>query len=497
MPAVSSTGAKAALMTEERFDVVVLGGGSAAESLCEALAGDGKRLAVIEADRVGGDCPFVACMPSKALLRSAAIRRLLQDAGPLGASGPPRTGRGRPGLDRDAYRQAVERRDVVAEERHDTAHYSELESSGVTVLRGNGRLAGRDPMTVDVDQGGRTRRLVATDVVIATGSQALLPPIDGLDRVPTWTSDQALTARELPSRLAVLGGGAVGCELAQAFAGFGASVVLLETAPELMAGEEPRVSEALTRQLRRTGVEVRTSTEVMRAEIAPGGATLCFKAGGSTTVERVIVAAGRRPSSDGIGLEALGVGTGEDGAIKVDSRCMVEGVPHLWACGDVTAVAPFTHGAKYQARVVATNLQGHRREADYRAIPRVVYTDPPLAAVGLTEAAATSSGLEVITATMPIGETARAVADWTLLNGEESPGAAAEGCLVLVADREREVLIGASAVGPAADEWISEVSLAILAEVSLSRLRDLVHPFPTYSEALDSPLSELLADGAS
>ncbi len=276
----------------------------------------------------------------------------------------------------------------------------------------------------------------AADVVIATGSKAAAPPIDGLQAVPTWTSDEALTAEDLPARLAVLGGGAVGCELAEAFAGFGASVVLVESGPAADAGRgtehQRRHSPASSVH---AGVDVRTSTRVTGASGDGGAATLHLQTGGPITVDRVIVAAGRRPASDGIGLEALGIAAGEDGAVEVDERCMVRGATHVWACGDVTAVVPYTHGAKYQARIVAANLLGERRDADYRAIPRVVYTDPPLAAVGLTEEGARSQGRKVAVASIPMAETARAITDWTMLDTVGS-GRAAEGCLVLVADRE-------------------------------------------------------------
>jgi pyruvate/2-oxoglutarate dehydrogenase complex dihydrolipoamide dehydrogenase (E3) component len=482
-------------MRQDHFDVVVIGGGSAAEALCDGLAGSGKGVVVVESDRVGGDCPFVACMPSKALLRSAAVRRLMQEVGRFGAGGTEPVEGSAPGLAKDAYRAAVRRRDVIADGGDDEEHLSQLVSGGVTVLRGRGVIAGAEPLTVVVEQQGETRHLFGTDLVIATGSGAAWPRIEGLHAAPTWTSEEALTACELPPRLAVLGGGAVGCELAQAFAGFGSTVTLIETASKLMAAEEPIASTALAAHLRRAGVDVRTSTEVVRVATAEDGVSLWFEGTGAITVDRIVVATGRRPSSDGLGLEVLGVAPGPSGEVEVDERCMVQAAAHVWACGDVTAIVPFTHGAKYQAGVVADNLRGRRREADYRAIPRVAYTDPPLAACGLTEKAARAAGRDVLTATMPIKQTARAVVDWTVLgdDGSGTIGDPADGCLVLVADRDREVLVGASAVGPAADEWISELSLAVLAEVPLARLRDLVHPFPTYCEAVDPPLGELLA----
>ncbi|HEX3606972.1 MAG TPA: NAD(P)/FAD-dependent oxidoreductase [Candidatus Dormibacteraeota bacterium] len=453
------------------YDVVVLGAGSASEGVWQNL--HGRAVAVVESHRVGGVCPYVACMPSKAMLRSAHVRTLLRDAPARGVAA---------GCDADdarsAYAAAVARRNRLAEHRDDAGMARDLERSGVALYRGRGRVA--RPGVVEVDG----TEIAHRDLVIATGSQPAVPDIPGLDAVPTWTSDEALSRDELPASLAILGGGPVGCELAQVFAAFGCAVVLLEAAPRLLSREEPSVSEVLRTALERGGVEMRLGSTVAEARVAVGGgALLLLEAGGSVAVERVIVATGRRPRLDGLGLESLGAAL--DGALEVDDRCAVPGVPHLWAAGDVTGVSPFTHTAAYQGSIVARNLMGEDARADYRALPRAVYTHPTVAAAGLTAEEARERGLDVEVARADLTETARA-----LIEGGDEPEA---GCLVLVADRERGVLVGASAAGPAAEAWIGVAALAIHAEVPVAAAASMVHPFPSFNEAFAGPLRELAA----
>ena len=317
--------------------------------------------------------------------------------------------------------------------------------------------------------------------MLATGSHPVLPPIEGLDDVPTWTSDEALTALDAPRSMLIMGGGAVGCELAQAFALFGVEVTLVEAAPQLLGREEPSVAAALHGALWGRGINVLLGVEVTSfSRGAAGGA--CARLSNETTieVERVLIAVGRQPTTDGLGLDALGIGVGARGEIEIDSACRVRGHDHVWAVGDVTAIAPFTHTANYQARVVIDNIQGGDRHADYRAIPRAVYTDPAVASVGMTEEAARDQGIDALSATYDIAHTARAAT-------EGSSG----GRLVLTADKDKAQLIGAAAIGPHADEWIGEAVVAIRAQIPLSVLADVVHPFPTFAMAYEPPLREL------
>ncbi|MGI8536187.1 MAG: dihydrolipoyl dehydrogenase family protein [Mycobacteriales bacterium] len=455
----------------ESFDIVVLGAGSAGESVATSLAEGGRAVALVEMLRVGGECPYVACMPSKSMLRSAQARdeaRSLVDL--AGAST-------RPTLDDDdlAFRAAVARRDGIAEHRDDSSAATEAEKAGITLVRGRGKLVREGVLDVE------GRELGWTDLVLATGSQVVRPPIDGLDRVPTWTSDEALSAQDRPASLVVMGGGAVGCELAQAHVRFGVRTTLVEAGPQVAGKEEASIAALLAQVLRDDGVDVRLGVEVQRAELTDEGlARVHLSDGTEVEAERVLVAVGRKPTTEGLGLDLLGIEPDDTGAVRVDARCRVEGQQHVWAAGDVTGEAPYTHTANYQARVVSENLFGRERTADYSAIPRAVYTEPAVSSVGITEEQAREQGIDAVTAVMDLGQVARA-----------STEGAGGGRLVLTADRDQGVLIGAAALGPRADEWLSEATLAIRAKVPLSILADVVHAFPTFGEAYEPPLREL------
>jgi dihydrolipoamide dehydrogenase len=428
----------------DRYDVVVLGGGSAGEAVARQLAEHDAAVAVVESGLVGGECPYVACMPSKALLRAAAEGR--------------------------AWPDAVRFRDEIADHRDDSSTAKSLQEAGVELVRGRGVVT--QPGVVQV--GPRTLRW--TDLVVSTGAGAVIPPLDGLHAddahpVPHWTSDDALSSDELPARLLLLGGGPVGCELAQVYARFGSEVTVIESSARLLPSEPAFVGAALRDALTGDGVRMRVGAEA--TGVRPAGQGVVITVGGDEFAgDRLLVAIGKRPRVQGLGLEALGIEPNDDGALGVDDRCRV--IDHVWAAGDVTGVAPFTHAANYQARIVATNLTGGDRRADYRAIPRVVYTDPAVFCVGRTDDTST------VEASVEVAETARATV-------EER----ADGRLVLYADPDRRVLVGAAVVGPAADQWAAELTLAVRAEVGLDVLADLVHAFPTFGEALQQPYAEL------
>ena len=458
------------------YDVVILGAGTAGETLAHELSRDSScRVAVVEARLVGGECPYFACMPSKAMLRSAAVRRLVRSAFDLGAVAEPLD----VGDDGKAFARAVARRDAVAAHRDDSEAAQSLVKAGVAVLRGDGRVV--RPGVVQVGE----REVGYEHLVIATGSQPVAPPITGLDRVDAWRSDDALASMERPASLIVIGGGAVGCELAQVYARFGTDVTIVEPDDRLAGSEEPDVSSRLEELLRADGVTVRTKTEVTAIERGADGGVIATLGGGDRiTGERVLISTGRRPRVSTLGLDVLGIEPGESG-LDVDRNGRVAGHDRVWAAGDVTGVAPFTHTGNYQARIIAENIRGGSRSADYRAIPRAIYTDPPVAAVGLTAAqAAADDAIDVAVATMDLTDTARASSDGAT---------AGTGLLVLVADRIRGVLVGASAIGPSADELIGEAVLAVRAGVPLDVLSDVVHAFPTYGEAYEQPLRELAA----
>ena len=453
------------------FDVVVVGAGSAGENLAEALVGAGRSVALVADGLVGGECPYLACMPSKSLLRSASVRALLAGAGKIGATAEPVDA----GDPEGAWAAALARRDQIARHRDDSGSFEHLVAVGVEMVRGSGKVRGPGEVEVDGDV------LRCSDLVIATGSRAVVPPIDGLESVPMWTSDQALSSPQRPRSLVILGAGAVGCELGQIYARFGAEVTVVEAADRVTPSEDPVVGSHLGAALEADGVRLRVGTTVASARPGPDGAHLVLDDGSELTAERVLVATGRRPTVDGIGLETLGIDVGA-GAIEIDPRCRVVGHDHVWAAGDVTAVAPFTHTANYQARVIEANLVGSGAIADYRAIPRAIYTDPTVGAVGLTAEQAAARGIDVVTSGFDLGGTARAASDGS-----------GGGALGLVADRARAVLVGAWAVGPHADEWIGQATLAIRAQVGLDVLLDVVQPFPTFSEAY-FPAYRSLAD---
>jgi dihydrolipoamide dehydrogenase len=416
-------------------------------------------------------------MPSKALLRSAAARATARRLPELGAAARA------PRLDDDAeaYTAALRHRDAAAGHRDDGPSAAELRDAGVVLLRGRGTVVRPGVVTVD------GRELGYTDLVIGTGSTPVRPPVEGLAEVPTWTSDEALSSPERPPALVVLGGGAVGCELAQVYARFGCAVALVEASDQLAGDEEASVAAVLADVLRADGVDLRLGVQVEKAQVAAqpaeNGARLQLSDGAELSADRVLLATGRRPTTDGLGLDVLGIEPGEAGELRTDGRLRVRGQEHVWAAGDVTGIAPYTHTANYQARVVVDNVLGQDRVADYRAIPRAVYTDPAVASVGLTAEQARAEGIDAVTATMDLREVARAGAD-----------GARWGRLVLTADRAAGVLVGAAAIGPHADEWLGEAVLAVRARVPMVVLADVVHAFPTFAEGYEVPLRELAGE---
>ncbi len=442
------------------FDVVVLGGGSAAESTCTSDLG-GLSVAVIEESRFGGFCPFVACMPSKSMLRSAALRHLTvrADESGFGAGDAPH------GDSVAAYRMAAERRNQIVESLDDTAHEKELRQRGISTIRGRGTVIGRG--TVEVN--GETVR--GEHLVIATGSELQPPYLPGLESVDWWSSERLLTSSDLPGSVLLVGGGPVGCELAQVLARFGCQVILAESSERLLLGEEPDLGWAVRRILESDGVEVLSDTDLEVVAGRSGGGLIARTADRQVEAEVLLIATGRRPRLRDLGLEqAYGMEANAQ-ALPVDGMCRALGQDTLWGMGDVTGVAPFTHTASYQGRLVAANLRGEHLEADYRAIPRCVYLDPAAAAVGLTTDQAGEQGLKVRVGRADLRECARALVD-----------GADTGFLELVEDFNKGELIGASAVGPGAEEWIGWAVLAIRARLPIRLLAQAVAPFPTYLE---------------
>jgi pyruvate/2-oxoglutarate dehydrogenase complex dihydrolipoamide dehydrogenase (E3) component len=532
------------------FDVVVLGGGTAGVRVATEVARGGRSVAIVEAGLVGGESPYLACLPSKTLLEVA--------------------GRG------ETWEHAVARRDDVASNLDDTAAAARLAEAGVTLIRGTGRIA--RPGTVEATtygEGGgnaagtgvpgvpgglagpgQVTSLDYGDLVISTGSEPVAPPIEGLADIPAWTSAEALSCPDLPRRLVVLGGGSAGCELAQIYAAFGSQVTLVEAESVLLPGEATFAGEILAEALRRAGTEVRLGSAATKAERTDDGLALILEDGTRIEADRVLLATGRRPRLSGLGLENLGIDVKPGMPLPVDATCRVvmprngkeaaaddatggpgganpkggrpagsraaqrgadgpggregpgkadgalaDGAPAdgpdaagadgqpagargtgtgLWAAGDVTGLGTHSHTASYQAAVVAANILGNRREADYRAIPRAVYTMPAVFAVGASPQGAADAGIPLVTAGFDLQDTAKAA-----VAGDDA------GRVELYAHPDSRLLIGAAAVGPHAPDWMGEITLAIRAGIPLSVLADTVRAFPAYGEAFEPVLAEL------
>lgn len=454
----------------QTFDVVILGAGSSGEVIASSLAKSGKSVALIEEHRVGGECPYVACIPSKAMLHSSLARQNVKNARESGGSSISLV------LDDDetAFAYAAARRDQIAEHRNDHLATKKLLEEGVVIVRGRGRILRLGVVGVGEEE------FRFSDLVISTGSSSNNPSIDGISEIETWTSDEALSTRIRPSSVLIIGGGPVGCELAQMFARFGTRTFLVESSDQLAGREHFEVAERLAEVLVSDGVLVKLNTSVAKLTATSERRTsAAFSDGSCVEVERVIIAVGRHPNSADLGIELIGVGLNENGSISVDEHCRVINNEHIWAAGDVTGIAPFTHTANYQARIISDSILGITREANYVAIPRAIYTDPPVASVG--RVMSSEDNIDLITARYDLDETARTLTD-----------SGAGGLLILTADRKRKVLVGAAAIGPKADEWLVEATLAIRAEISLHTLRDIVHAFPTYGGCFEPAIRDLI-----
>lgn len=445
----------------DRFDVIIVGMGPGGEVCTGRLLDAGKRVAVVERELIGGECAYWACIPSKTLLRGTEAQ----------AEAARVAGVARPTLDWEKLRDY---RDYMVRHHDDSAQVHGYERSGATVLKGTARLAGRGRVEVD------GQLLEADHVVIATGSEPVRPPIDGLDDVPVWTNREATNVRELPSRVLLVGGSAVGVELGQFYARMGSEVTVVQRGEHLVDREEPRVGELAREILEADGATVHTGRIATSARRSDGGSVVTLDDGTEIPSDVVVLGAGRRPRTTELELHNVGVEVDERGAVPIDDHCRT--ADGLWALGDVTGVALFTHVAMYQGRVVADNILGHDRRAFYDGIPRVVFADPEIAAVGLIAEQARRRGIDVASVEVDLAD---AIArPWTY---ERDPS----GTLGLLVDRERRVLVGAWAVAPLAGEWIHQAALAIRAQIPLDVLLDQVAQYPSYSESYLNALERL------
>jgi pyruvate/2-oxoglutarate dehydrogenase complex dihydrolipoamide dehydrogenase (E3) component len=445
-------------------DVIVLGLGPGGEYAAQKLAEAGLAVVGVERDLVGGECPFYGCIPSKMMIRAADLVAEVTHAEELAG----------PAALTPEWSLVSERiRKQATNDWNDESHVTRLSEAGVRIVRGEGRLAGPGRVRVGEDE-----YVAARGVVLNTGTAPAKLPIDGLEATPYWTNREAMRVADLPASLVVIGGGAIGCELAQAFSRFGCEVTVLEVADRLLSVEEPETSSLIAGIFADEGITVRTGVAIDRVDHVDGSFVVRLD-GSEVLADQLLVAAGRSNNIRDIGLETVGL---DPTARSVETDERMRAAERLWAVGDITGHGAFTHVSMYQGEVVVADILGSQSlEADYRAVARVTFTDPEVGSVGLAEAQAREKGLSVRVGHAQLPESTRG---WIHQAGND-------GLIKLVADASRGVLVGATAVGPAGGEILGLLALAVHAEVPVATIGRMHFAYPTFHRAIASALEEL------
>ncbi|MCU1503390.1 MAG: NAD(P)/FAD-dependent oxidoreductase, partial [Ilumatobacteraceae bacterium] len=455
-------------MTTHEVDVVVVGLGPGGEDLAGRLATEGMAVVAVERHLVGGECPYYGCIPSKMIIRAADV---LAEARRVDALAGTAT------VTPDYGKVADRIRDEATDDWNDQVAVDRLVGKGVTFVRGAGRLDGPARVVVGDDVYVARRA-----VVLNTGTSPALPPVPGLAEARPWTNREILKIRTAPASLAVLGGGAIGLELAQAFSRFGTTVTVLEVADRLLAVEEPESSELVTTVLRGEGLDVRTGVGVAAVRRA-GAVTIELEDGSTVQAAELLVAAGRTPNVHGIGLDTVGLDENAGPAFTTDDRMRVVGADRLWAVGDITGRGAFTHMSMYESGIAGDDILGvaEPRRAATHAVSRVTFTDPEVGSVGLTEAQARSAGINV---RVGLADSSTSTRGWI-------HGAGNAGLMKLVADADRGILVGATSIGPRGGDVLSLFNLAVHARVPIRELRTMISAYPTFYRGVVDALGAL------
>jgi pyruvate/2-oxoglutarate dehydrogenase complex dihydrolipoamide dehydrogenase (E3) component len=458
-------------MPGAEVDVVVVGMGPGGEDVGARLARAGLHVVGVDGRLVGGECPYYACVPTKAMIRATdalgEARRVPQLAGASDVTP-------------DWSLVATRIREEITDNWDDAAAVERFESAGGTFVRGWARLTAPREVTVTTPNGKEEVFTARKGVVLNTGTDPAVPPIDGLAETPYWTNRDAVTVGEVPGSLIVLGGGPVGCELAQVFSRFGAAVTIVQHADRLVPADEPEAGELLASSFAEEGITVRTGLSAARVSYETGRFEVKLDNGETITADRMLVAAGRRTDMKALGIGSFGLDDSARG-VTVDER--MRAADGLWAIGDITGHGAFTHMSMYQARIAAADILGEddAEIADYRATPRVTFTDPEIGSVGLSEAAARDKGLNVRTGYAPLSGSTRGFIH-KVGNG---------GFIKVVEDADRGVLVGATSAGPTGGEVLGALVVAVHAEVPTKLLSQMIYAYPTFHRTIESALADL------